>query len=108
MDEFIATGGVSRAFLGIRYRLISRDVAILNEVPQGAYIEDVVPASPAQKAGIAQGDIITKINGNAINAETSIADVITGKKVGDRVSLEIWTDGNTRTLNIVLEQSPSQ
>ncbi len=69
VDEFNKNGTISRAFLGVRYRLVSRDVAILNQVPQGAYIQEVIPDSPADKAGIQPGDIITKIDGQAVNTE---------------------------------------
>lgn len=108
VDEFVRTGSVSKAFLGVSYRLITRDVALLNEVPQGAYIQEVVKGSPAEKAGIAPGDIITKLDGQSINAENKVSEIIQKKKPGDSISVEIWTDGNTRTINATLEQAPGQ
>ncbi len=108
VEEFNRTGTISRAFLGIRYRLISRDLAILNEVPQGAYVQEVVSNSPAEKAEVSPGDIIIKIDNQAINSETKVSEVIQKKKVGDNVSLEVWSDGKTRTVNAVLAESPSQ
>lgn len=108
VDEFNRTGTVSRAFLGIRYRLISRDLAILNEVPQGAFIEEVVPSSPAEKAGVRVGDIITKIDGQGINTDTKVSEIIQAKKTGQSVTLEIWSDGNTRTVTANLAESPQQ
>ncbi len=108
VDEFNKNGTISRAFLGIRYRLISRDVAILNQVPQGAYVQEVIPDSPADKAGIASGDIITKIDNQAINSDTKISEIVQKKKVGETVSLEVWTDGKTKTVNATLVESPNQ
>lgn len=108
VEEFERTGTVSRAFLGIRYRYLSKDLAILNEVPQGAYIQEIVEDSPADKAGVGIGEIVTKIDGKAVNAENTIADVIKSKKVGESISLEVWRDGQTRTVNATLAESPNQ
>lgn len=108
VDEFVKNGNISRAFLGIRYKLITRDLAIMNQVPQGAYIQEVVASSPAEKAGISAGDIITKIDNQAINQETKVSDIIQSKKVGNKVSLEIWTEGKTKTVNVTLTESPNQ
>src|SRR3989344_2858251 len=76
VDEFVSKGSVSRPFLGIRYRFISKDVAILNEVSQGAFIQEVIEGGPAEQAGVKQGDIITKINGQAINDENKVAEEV--------------------------------
>ncbi len=106
VEEFEKSGDIKRAFLGVRYRLITRDVAILNEVPQGAYIQEVVERSPAEKAGVESGDIITKIDGQAVNDDNKIGDTIAKKKVGDKVSLEVWRDGETKNITASLEQTP--
>ena len=108
VDEFMKNGTISRAFLGIRYRLISRDVALLNEVPQGAYVQEVVDGSPAEKAGIQAGDIITKVNGQNVTSETSISEIIQKKKVGDSMNIEVWSDGKTKVVNATLAESPNQ
>ncbi|MBI3486315.1 trypsin-like peptidase domain-containing protein [Candidatus Daviesbacteria bacterium] len=108
VDEFVQNGTISRAFLGIKYVLVTRDVAILNKVPQGAYVQDVVAASPAEKANINPGDIITKIDNQDISAENTISDVIGKKKVGDSVKLDVWTDGKTRSVSATLAEYPGQ
>lgn len=105
VEEFDRTGMVSRAFLGVRYRWISRDLAILNEIPQGAYIQEVVAGSPADKAGIAAGDIIVKIDGQAVDSENKISEVIKNKKVGDKITLDIWNDGKTETRSVTLAEA---
>lgn len=108
VEEFNRTGTVSKAYLGIRYRLISRDVAILNEVPQGAYVQEIVQNSPAEKSGLQPGDIITKIDNQDINTESRISEIIQGKKIGDKIKIEVWSDGNTKTIEASLEESPQQ
>lgn len=106
LTEFVQTGTVQRAFLGVRYSFISKDVAILNEVPQGAYVQNVVDDSPAAKGGIQPRDIITKIDGQPVDSETKIAEVIQSKKVGQSLTLDVWSNGKTKTVTVTLSQAP--
>lgn len=108
VEEFLTKGTVSRPFLGIRYRFISRDVALLNEVPQGAYIQEVVPDGPAEKAGIQEGDIITKINGQSIDAENKVAEIITKSNIGARLDLVVWRDGKEVQSTASVGESPQE
>lgn len=108
VEDFSTKGTISRAFLGVSYRFISKDIAILNEVPQGAYIQEVVEDSPAEKAGIEAGDIITKIDNISVNSENIISQTIQKKKVGDNINMEVWTDGKTRSLTVTLGEYPNQ
>ncbi len=108
VDEFVANGKITRAYLGVQYRLITKDLALLNQVPQGAYIQDVMQGSPADKAGIQSGDIITKIENQPIDSDTKVSDIIAQKKPNDTISLEVWTDGKTKTVSATLQESPNQ
>ncbi|MBI2599732.1 trypsin-like peptidase domain-containing protein [Candidatus Daviesbacteria bacterium] len=108
IDEFVSKGSVSRPFLGIQYRFISRDVAILNEIPQGAYVQDLVDNGPAQKAGVQAGDIITKINTEAVDSENKISEVVSKSNIGQRLTMDIWRDGKTMSLQVTLGDLPSE
>ncbi|MBI2019067.1 trypsin-like peptidase domain-containing protein [Candidatus Daviesbacteria bacterium] len=108
VEEFVQTGSVSRPFLGIRYRFISKDVAILNEVPQGAFIQEVVIGSSADKAGIKEGDIITKMDNQEVDSEGKISQTIAGKSMGDSLNLTVWNDGKERSIKATLQEAPSQ
>ncbi len=108
VEEFIQNGKISRAYLGVSYRLITQDLAKLNDVPQGAYIQQILENSPASKAGLQTADIITKIDGQSIDSETKLSEIIQTKKPGNIVSIEVWTDGNTKTISVTLEESPNQ
>ena len=106
IDNFNQTGRFSRPFLGVRYRMISQDLALLNEVPQGAYIVDVVAGSAADKAGVKEGDIITKFDGQPVREEEGgLAKLINTKKIGDRITLAVWRDGRESELPATLEES---
>jgi S1-C subfamily serine protease len=111
IDEFNKNGSFkAKPFLGVQYQIVSRQSAITNDVPQGAYVQDVVSGSPAEKAGIQVDDIITKIDGNEIREDSklTLADIIASKQVGDSVSVEIWRDGQTKTLTIALAEAKNQ
>lgn len=107
LDQFKQTGSfAAKAYLGVEYQMISKQAAVLNEVPQGAYVQNVVSGSPAEKAGIKADDIITKIDGETLaDNEQGLAGVISKKKSGQTVQIEIWRDGNTQSLSATLSDS---
>lgn len=103
--QFKTTGKFpAKPYLGVQYQTIDKQTAILNSVPQGAYVVDVVAGSPAEAAGVEVSDIITKIDGQELSDKTTLADVISRKKPGDRVELEIWRDSQTTKLNVILSE----
>jgi len=109
LKNFNKTGGFIRPYLGVTYRMISRDIAILNDLPEGAYVQEVVEGSVALKAGIEDGDIITKINNNKISTtEGGLAGVIAGYKIGDVIVISIWRDGKTLEVKATLAAAPNQ
>lgn len=106
IEEFRQTGEFSRPFLGVRYLMVSKETAITNEIPQGAFVQEVVSGSPADKAGIKEQDIITKIDGEQVREATGgLASIINKHKVGDRVEIEVWRDGETIKLSVPLTQA---
>lgn len=106
LDEFNATGKFQgKAFLGVKYQVIPQSTAILNNVPQGMYVVGVVAGSPAEEVGVAVGDIITKIDGQDVAEDTSLSDIISTKKPEDKITLEIWRNGETSTLEVTLSES---
>lgn len=105
LKNFNETGQFSRPFLGVRYKSITKDLALLNEVPEGAYLVEVVADSPADKAGLEKGDIITKIDGTRIaGADGEVATIIGKKKVGDTVSVTYWRDGEEKNASVKLAE----
>lgn len=106
IDQFQKTGEFSRPFFGVQYQIISKEAAILNEVPEGAYVRDVIEDSAADKAGVKVEDIITKFGGEKIEQDKGGLAVLVNKhKVGDKVEIEIWRDGKNLTLSATLTQA---
>ena len=108
LDNFNRTGQFSRPFLGISYSIISQRAALLNEMPQGALVQQVVKDSSAEDAGIKTGDIITKIDGQQVNETVTLAILISKKKVGDTITATVFSDGSSRDIQIKLKEAPSQ
>jgi S1-C subfamily serine protease len=106
LKQFRATGKfVSKPFLGVSYQMISKRTAILNNVPEGAFVVEVISGSPAEEAGIKPDDIVVKLNGKEIKEETGgLAKIISSKKPGERVSIEIWRNGKTLNLTATLSE----
>lgn len=110
LNNFNQTGKFSRPFLGVRYQIVTRKLALINEIPEGAYIEEVVAGSPAEKAGLVQGDIITKIDGKAVReTDGGLSAIISKKKPGDRVSLEVYkTNEKTEKIEVILDENSGE
>ena len=92
-----------RPLLGItpdpRY---TEEVAKSNNMPAGVYVADVLLMSGAQKAGIQPGDIITKVDGQSVKTKDDLDNIKNKHKVGDTLNVEIYRDGETKTLQVVL------
>lgn len=114
LKNFNQTGGFSRPYLGVAYDIISRQQAIRNDLPEGAYIQQVVEESAAEKAGIQEGDIITKIDGTKISDKNTLSSIISKKKIGDIVTITVWrsesddSEGKVIDLKATLEPAPNQ
>ncbi len=109
LANFNEHGQFERPFLGVAFKIIGKDVALLNNVAQGAYVQSIIPSSPADKAGIKPGDIIIEADGQQIGeGKGDLAKIIAGKKVGDSISLVIWRDGAKLNLKAILESAPAQ
>lgn len=108
------TGKISRPWLGVRYVLVDKAVADQNKlsVDYGALLVKgetatdlaVIPGSPADKAGLAENDIILEVDGVKINQENTLAALIGKHKTGDQVTLKILHDGKSKDVNVKLEE----
>ena len=97
IEQLIEKGQVDQskaAFLGIQGQDISSSVASAYNMPQGVYVYQVVSGSPAEKAGLRQGDIITEFDGQTITGMTQLKQLIASHKSGDEVKMTMERLGN--------------
>lgn len=108
-------GKIEKPYLGVRYIPITQSFARANNltVSKGAYIAGniqnlaVLPNSPASKAGLKEGDIITKIGSQEIDQDHTLTALLSKKKVGETVKLTYIRDGKTETVEVKLELAPA-
>ncbi len=105
--QIIEFGEVHRGILGVSGRSVNSEIAKAMELKtnQGGFIEQVMPDSAADEAGIKPGDVITKINGKSIKSFHELRGKIGSIGAGKKVKLTIVRNGNEQDFNIKLKQS---
>jgi serine protease Do len=103
-------GSVTRAWLGVQVQPVTAGIAESLGMKQasGALVDEAKPDTPAAKAGIQAGDVITAVNGNAIKDSRTLAREISGMNPGSSVKLDILRKGETKSLNVTLATMPNQ
>ncbi len=104
------TGHVVRGYAGVETQPIAPAMARALKLPtaEGALVAGVQPDGPAAKAGIEPGDVIRSVNGQAVKNPHELAMMVGADKPGDKVNVEIYHDGGTRTVSFALAQLPSE
>ncbi|MBI3212138.1 MAG: Do family serine endopeptidase [Simkania negevensis] len=103
-EQLIATGSVSRGFLGITMQPLTPDLAEAFGMAkgEGALVADVVEGSPADNAGVKQGDIITKVNDKEIKGPNDLRSAMFLMQPNSEVKLTINRAGKTIVIPVVL------
>lgn len=106
-------GRIVRPYLGIRYIMVTPELAKANklEVDYGALVVGgrnqnelaVVPGGPADKAGIVENDIIMELNGEKIQAESSLLKMLAKFNPGDTINAKVYHKGAIKEVRIKLE-----
>jgi Do/DeqQ family serine protease len=95
MDQLIKFGSVKRGQLGVSMYTVTPDIAhslgLANAL--GALVSQVVEGSPAEKAGIHTGDVITSVNGTPVKSNSELRNSIGLMRVGDKVEIGLLRDG---------------
>jgi 2-alkenal reductase len=102
--QLIESGRVAYPFLGIGRTDITPQLASEFDLPidHGAYVNQVEPGTPAAAAGIAPGDIILAIGGQAIDSRTSFSEALFNYRPGDAVPVRVLRGGDELDLNVTL------
>jgi len=106
IEEYKKTGKIVKPFIGIQYEIVTKDVASVENLPEGAFVRQVLPNTPGDSAGIRAGDVIVKVDDDNINEGNTLASVLTKYKVGDTIELEVNRDGKILKINVKLGEAP--
>ncbi len=114
--ELIRSGRVARPFLGVQSRPVNRLVSSYYDLrgpdgqllTAGVLVERVVAGSAAEKAGLAPGDVILKINEFQLDEEHPLVNVLTRFRPGDKVRLTVVRDGKILQMEATLGTRPEQ
>lgn len=109
-SDLIKYNKVIRPYIGIAGIDITDEVIKNNptyKLEKGVYIRSIQDFSPAQKAGLKAGDIITKADGTEVDSVATLNEIKNKHNVGDTMELTINRDGNEQTITVTLAETPS-
>ena len=103
-------GEVTRAWLGVQVQPVTSGIAesLGMKKAAGALVDEAEPDTPAAKAGIQPGDVITAVNGNAIKDSRALARQISAMAPDSSVKLDILRKGEAKTITVTLATMPNQ
>jgi serine protease Do len=106
MDQIVEHGHVVRSHLGIAVQAVTPAIAKAMNLsgPDGALISQVTPDSPAQRAGLKEGDVITEVNGVPVREYNQLVMTVSMMTPGDDAHLKVVRDGQTRMINVKVEE----
>ncbi len=109
MDDLVKNGKVTRGYLGILVQDLSEDMAkqLNNPDSSGALVQDVTPDGPAEKAGLKPGDVIRKVNDQAVDSAHQVTEAVTNMQPGATATLNILRDGKSISLKATLSERPA-
>jgi serine protease Do len=103
-------GELSRSWIGVQVQNLTPELAKSYGLPStsGALVADIVPGSPAQKAGVQPGDVLTRFDGKPVDSSSALPVLVSLSESGHDVNLELWRNGKRVTQSIRLEARPNQ
>ena len=117
-DQIIATGKVEHPFIGIQMVNLTPDVRdSINEdsssgfnieADTGVFIADVVPGSPAAKAGLRAGDVVSRVNGENITEGQQVQQAVEANGLDNTLRIDFARNGNDQTVSLRPEPLPAR
>jgi serine protease Do len=104
IDQLIEFGETKRGWLGVRIQEVTKEISELEklEKPAGALVASVAENSPADKAGIKDGDIILEFDGKEVDTMRTLPKLVAQTKVGKKVILKIWRNQKLISKKVLL------
>jgi serine protease Do len=110
MNQLITTGSVTHGFMGVQLQQVTSDIAkgfgLKNT--EGALIAEVTKNSPAENAGLKQGDIILEYNSKKVNNIATLRNAVALMRPGANVSLKVVRDGKEITVPLTVGNYPEE
>jgi serine protease Do len=108
MDSLVQNGRVDRGFLGVMIQNLTPELATAFKLDRttGALVGDVSPGSPADKAGLKSGDVITQVNGQPIEGASQLKLRVAESLPGSKVQLTVNRSGETKSFDVTLSNLP--
>ena len=107
-EQIVNTGKVERGFLGVRLQDLTDELTSQFHTEKGALISEVEADSPADKAGLQAGDVITKVNETEIRDGRHVTNTVTQLAPETSVTIGYLRDGKVATANVKLGRRPTQ
>jgi 2-alkenal reductase len=106
-DQIIQKGYFARPYLGVSTQAVTPDIASAYNLPvqYGAYISQVGSGSPAEKAGLQKGDIMTRIGDISIDETHSYINALYSYKAGDTLTVEFMRGANKMQVQVTLGET---
>ncbi|MDO4706758.1 MAG: DegQ family serine endoprotease [Comamonadaceae bacterium] len=106
-DELRTSGTVTRGRIGVQIAPVSKEVAESLGLPkqQGALVRSVEPGAPAEKAGVQPGDVITHVDGKAVESTADLPRMIGGTKPGTAVKLTLLRNGSNKDVMVTVDKA---
>ncbi|WP_066634659.1 S1C family serine protease [Desulfolucanica intricata] len=110
LDELIERGKVVRPWLGVQLQPLTKEIAgyLGLQNTAGALVIGVVSGSPAERAGLQQGDVILEIDNKKINTVDDLINTVEKAKVGQKLALLVYRNGKAVNVNITVNEKPLQ
>ncbi len=107
-ESLVKSGKVVRGYLGIGIQDLNQDLAKSFGIKEskGALVSDVKDESPAEQAGLKQGDIITTYQGSTVEDAVALQRLVTKTVVGTKVPVKVIRDGHEKDLSVTIGEQP--
>lgn len=98
-------GYITGAYLGVSILDVEQSAQMYG-VPAGAYVQEVVFGSAAQRAGVKAGDIIVNLGGYDVTCVTDVSRILRKFKAGDATTITVYRSGREVNLSVTLDEKP--